>query len=102
MCGEEKIHQGVTGAAESYAEIGEDLDGTILFEERPDTSCPLETGDPYPPVAAVQDRGQGRGEVRLMITIFTEHYTLQLENPGFTLGPSLENSRCALKLQRQT
>ena len=32
MCGEEKIHQGVTGAAESYAEIGEGLDGTILFE----------------------------------------------------------------------
>ena len=65
------------------------LDGTILFEERPDTSCPLGTGDPYPPVAAVQDRGQGRGEVRSMITIFAEYYTLQLENPGFTLGPIL-------------
>ena len=75
MCREEKIHQGVTGAAESYAELGEDLDWTILFEERPDTSCPLGTGDPYPPVAAVQDRGQGRGEVRPMITIFAEYYT---------------------------
>ena len=66
------------------------LDGTILFEERPDTSCPLGTGDPYPPVAAVQDRGQGRGVVRPMITIFAVYYTLQLETPDFSLGPSLE------------
>ena len=101
MFGEEKIHQGFTGAAESYAEIGEDLDGTIRFEERPDSSCPLGTGDPYPPVAAVQDRGQGRGVMRPMITIFTEYYTLQLENPWFTLEQSLENSRCALNLQRR-
>ena len=89
MCGKEKIHQGVTGAAESYEEIGEGLDWTILFEGltpelrisrscwlgrqthdllqvRKDTTLPvpLGTGDPYPPVAAVQDSGQGRGKVR--------------------------------------
>ena len=37
-----------------------------------------------------------------MITIFAEYYTLQLENPWFTLGPSIESSRCTLNLQRRT
>ena len=56
---------------------------------RTDTSCPLGTGDSDPPVASVQDRRQGRGEVHPMITIFAEYYTLQLENTGFTLGSIL-------------
>ena len=33
MCGKEKFHQGVTGAAESYEEFGEGLDGTVLFKD---------------------------------------------------------------------